>query len=278
MKGQITELHSDAFFAVSGGEVYRLSARGRLKKTTSVLVGDYVEFSDGAIEKVYQRENRFIRPSVANADLIVAVVSPVPEPDFLMLDKLAASAVKENVPVIFAVNKTDLGGGLYEKVKAEYSAVGEIYAVSAAEKSGLNELKAALKGKLSVLAGQSAVGKSSLVNALFGTDIRTGDVSEIGRGRHTTTASRIYEAAGIRLTDTPGFAVLEADIPAEDLRFCYPEFNAVLNSCKFADCKHVGEPSCRVAELAAEGKIPLGRYERYKQIYAELKAKRRLYE
>lgn len=256
----------------------RLSARGKLKKKSSVLVGDYVEFSSGAIDAVLPRKNRFIRPSVANADMIVAVVSPVPEPDFLMLDKLAASAVREEVPVIFVVNKTDIGDELHFKVKEEYGAVGKIYAVSATEGLGLDELKAELKGKLSVLAGQSAVGKSSLVNALFGTDIRTGGVSEIGRGKHTTTGSCIYEKDGVRLTDTPGFAVLEADIPADELRFCYPEFNAELGNCKFKDCMHVGEPGCAALEAVKSGRIPAGRYERYKAIYAELKARRKFYE
>ena len=278
MKGQIINLHTDDFYALSNGEVFRLSARGKLKGKGNLLVGDYVEFSNGVVEKVLPRKNRFIRPSVANADLIVAVVSPVPEPDVLMLDKLVASAVSEEVPVIFVVNKSDITSEIYDKIKSEYSAVGQIFAVSATEKQGLDDLKNALKDKLSVLAGQSAVGKSSLINALFGTQLKTGEVSDIGRGRHTTTCSKIYEFGDIRIMDTPGFAVLETFIELDDLKFCYPEFNEYLGECKFRGCTHTGEPDCKIQTLALEGKIPLGRYERYKEIYNELKRRKKFYE
>lgn len=278
MKGQIINLRSDDFFALADGEVYRLKARGKLKGKESLLVGDYVEFSNGAVEKVLPRKNRFIRPSVANADLIAAVISPVPEPDFIMLDKLIASAVSEGVPVIFIVNKSDISKSVYEKVKNEYSAVGEIFSVSATEKVGLEELKTELKNKFTVLAGQSAVGKSSLVNALFGCDLKVGEVSEIGRGRHTTTYSKIYDFDDVRIADTPGFAVLESFIEADDLKYCYPEFNEYLGECKFRGCSHTGEPDCKIEELVGEGKIPFGRFERYKEIYSELKRRKKFYE
>ena len=146
------------------------------------------------------------------------------------------------------------------------------------EKQGLDDLKNALKDKLSVLAGQSAVGKSSLINALFGTQLKTGEVSDIGRGRHTTTCSKIYEFGDIRIMDTPGFAVLETFIELDDLKFCYPEFNEYLGECKFRGCTHTGEPDCKIQTLAVKGKIPLGRYERYKEIYNELKRRKKFYE
>lgn len=277
MKGQIINLRSDDFFALSDGKVYCLKARGKLKGKGNLLVGDYVEFSNGAVERVLERKNRFIRPHVANVDVIAAVISPIPEPDFIMLDKLVASAVSEGVPIIFIVNKNDISSVVYEKVKSEYYAVGKIFSVSATEKVGLEELKTELKNKLTVLAGQSAVGKSSLVNALFGSDLKTGEVSDIGRGRHTTTYSKIYDFDDVRIADTPGFAVLESFVAADDLKFCYPEFNEYLGECRFRGCSHTGEPDCKIEELVSEGKIPLGRFERYKEIYDELKRRKKFY-
>ena len=135
MKGQIITLHANEYFAESGGELYRLSARGRMKGRTDILVGDFVEFENGAISRVYERISQFIRPSVANVEQIVAVLSSEPKPDFLMLDKLLVSAEKEGVPVVLAVNKNDLGADVYEKVRREYAGAGtEIMSGSAARR------------------------------------------------------------------------------------------------------------------------------------------------
>lgn len=276
MTGQIISLHTDDYLVKSEEKIYRLSARGKLKGS-AVLVGDYVDFSEGAITNVHERKNRFIRPSIANVDVVVAVLSPVPEPDFLMIDKLVASAVMEEVPIIFCVNKADLGDKVYKQVLENYKSLGKIHFVSTETKAGIEELKESLRGKFAVLAGQSAVGKSSLVNALFGTQIKTGQVSEIGRGKHTTTSSQIYEFDDIRLTDTPGFAVLEAMVSADELKFCYPEFNIVLGECKFRGCSHTNEPDCKIKELVSQGEICKDRYDRYVQIYNEIKNKKRYY-
>ena len=266
MKGQIVTLHANEYFAENESGNYRLTARGRMKGKTDILVGDYVEFANGAIEKVYPRTSQFIRPSVANVQQIVAVLSSEPKPDFFMLDKLLVSANKEGVSVVLAVNKNDLGAEIYEKVKREYAGSGaEILSVSAAKGDNLGALKEKLSGKLTALAGQSAVGKSSLVNA-------------IKRGKHTTTASHIYSFGDCRIVDTPGFAVLETDVEAEDIRFYYPEFETPSALCKFRGCTHTSEPYCEVKRLAESGRIPEERYLRYVELFKKAKEKRREYE
>ena len=279
MKGQIITLHANEYFAESGGELYRLSARGRMKGRTDILVGDFVEFENGAISRVYERISQFIRPSVANVEQIVAVLSSEPKPDFLMLDKLRVSAEKEGVPVVLAVNKNDLGADVYEKVRREYAGAGtEIMSVSAARGDNLSALREKIRGRLTALAGQSAVGKSSLVNAMFSTDLRVGALSGIKRGRHTTTSSRIYTFGDCRIVDTPGFAVLETDVLAEDLAAYYPEFEKSAGLCRFRGCTHTSEPDCEVKRLAENGGIDRERYLRYAELFRRLKEKRREYE
>lgn len=279
MKGQVVKSHGNEYFVASGNETFRLVARGRMKGKTEILVGDFVEFQDGAIVSVNERRSRFIRPNIANVELIAAVLSPEPKPDFLMLDKLLASANKEGVEVVFVVNKNDLGEDVFRKVGKEYAlAETEIYSVSAAEKRNLSALKEKLRGRLTAFAGQSAVGKSSLVNAMFGTDLKVGGLSNIGRGRHTTTYSCIYTFGEWKIADTPGFAVLEADMDETELARCYPEFEAHLNECRYRGCLHTGEPGCAVAALAETGEIPKERYLRYLEIYNELKNGRKKYE
>ena len=278
MTGQVIAAHGREYIVKSEAGESRLFARGRMKGKTEILVGDFVTFEQDAIVSVLPRKTRFIRPNVANVELICAVLSPEPKPDFLMLDKLLASAGREGAEVVFAVNKNDLGREVYRKVCEEYGAFYEIFSVSAAEKDNLAALKERLKGRLTALAGQSAVGKSSLVNAMFGASLKVGDLSAIGRGKHTTTASRIYFFGDWQIMDTPGFAALETDMDETELAEYYPEFSAHSGECRFRGCSHTGEPGCAVAALAESGEIPEGRYERYKQIYAELKGRRKRYE
>lgn len=276
MKGQVVKSHGSEYFVKSGEETFRLVARGKMKGKTEILVGDNVEFANGAISCVLPRVSRFIRPSVANVELIAAVLSAQPKPDFLMLDKLLVSAEKEGVEVIFVVNKNDLGEEIYEKVEKEYKGAGiEVFSVSAEQGVNLGALKNRLKGRLTAFAGQSAVGKSSLVNAMFGTSLKVGDLSVIGRGRHTTTFSNIYTFGEWKIVDTPGFAVLETDMDETELARYYPEFEAHLNECKFRGCLHAGEPDCAIAELARNGEISPERYQRYLEILKQLKERKK---
>ncbi len=273
MLGQVYKVHSNEYTVNCEGELYRLNARGILKRREEkIAVGDFVEFEDGAIKKVMDRKNLFIRPFVANIDLLIIVLSPEPKPDFYLIDKLLINASSKNIPVLFVLNKSDIDSGIKEEIEKEYKSLNiKTVFVSAKEKSGIEELKKLLYNKLSVLAGQSAVGKTSLVNAMFSLDLKTGELSEkIQRGKHTTTYSEIHSYEGINLIDSPGFAVLDAFVKAEDLSEYYPEYFVLAKDCRFRGCTHVNEPDCAVKEAVSQGKLSKFRYERYLEIYKEL--------
>ncbi len=279
--GQVYKVHSNKFFVMCDEGLVKCDARGLLKiKSDGILVGDFVEMENNTILNVYARKNRLIRPSVANVDLIIAVLSPQPKPDFYLIDKLLINSIKENIDFFIVLNKSDIESSIYQDVVEEYSNLGiKILNVSSRNKEGINVLKELLKGKLSVFAGQSAVGKTSITNAMFNLDLKTGEVSEkIERGKHTTTRSEIFEYEGIKVIDSPGFAAIDADVAITDLPECYPEYFQVSNECKFRGCSHINEPNCKVKELVNNGVFSKKRYERYIEIYNEIKNRRTIYE
>lgn len=281
MKGQIYKVHTDSYSVKYDDKLIKCGARGLIKKQgDGILVGDFVEFENKTIVKVLQRQNRFIRPSVANIELIVAVVSPEPKPDFFVLDKLYLNAVKEGVEFIIVANKSDVDNDFINQITAEYGCLGvEILQISTKTLSGISELKDKLKSKLTVLAGQSAVGKTSLVNAMFNLDLKVGELSDkIQRGKHTTTRSEIFEYQNIKLVDTPGFAVIDAMVEIDELPECYPEYFEVSHECKFRGCSHINEPNCKVKELVNTGNLSKKRYERYVEIYNDILKRRNIYE
>ena len=281
MIGQVYKVHTDSYSVKCGEYIYKCGARGVLKKRgEGILVGDVVNVENQTIISVNERKNRFIRPNVSNVDLVVGVVSVQPKPDFFVLDKLYLNAVKEGVDFVIVVNKTDISQEIVKLVYEEYGKLGvKILEISTKTQSGIDDLIKILKGKLTVLAGQSAVGKTSIVNTLFGLDMKVGTLSEkIARGKHTTTRSEIFEKGDIRLVDTPGFAVIDAMLDIEDLPLCYPEYFQVSNNCKFRGCTHVNEPDCEVKKLVENGTLSKKRYERYVEIYKEISIRRNIYE
>lgn len=276
-QGQVIKMHSSRFTVVCEGKEYQCLARGVLKiKSLGIVTGDFVEFDEKSLtinKVVLPRKSYFIRPSVANVDAVNIVVASPPRPDFLMLDKLIISLMAQGVEVVLVVNKTDLGHDVYSEVVRNYGQTGcRIVSVSALSGEGVDELKASLGGKLVAFAGQSAVGKSSLVNALFGLNLKTNEVSEkTQRGRHTTTVAEIYESDGIRVVDTPGFSVIKPDIASKEWGLYYPEYFSRLQECKYRGCTHIGEPDCSVRQAVERGELSLERYLRYKTIVSELK-------
>lgn len=279
--GQIYKATSNAYWVHANGQTVKCVARGVLKiKGEDLCVGDYVAVENGAIISVEERNNKFIRPKVSNVDLIVAVLSCEPKPDFLLVDKLCINAVKEGVELVFVVNKSDLDDKLFEYINSEYGGLGfNVISVSSKTGDGIKQLKSILSNKLSVLAGQSAVGKTSIVNALFGLDLKIGDLSDkIMRGKHTTTRSEIFECDNIRLVDSPGFAVIDAMVELDELPDCYPEYVKHATMCKFRGCTHISEPNCQVKNMVEQGVLSKERYERYKEIYLDLSKRRKNYE
>lgn len=198
-----------------------------------------------------------------------------------MIDKMLLTASYYGVQSALIVSKNDLGGELYNRVKRIYGeAVENIFCVSSFEKTGLKELGDFLKGKNAVLAGQSAVGKTTLINALFNTDFKTGELSDkLNRGRHTTTFSRIIRSSGgLAVYDTPGFSEYAADVPLEHVYSNFPPYEKYLGQCRFNTCTHTGEPGCAVAEAVKNGELSPERYERYKNIYSLIKSEKNKYE
>ena len=279
--GQVYSVHTNKYYVKTDDEMIVCSARGLIKfKRDDIVVGDFVEIDNIAISKVFERKNRFIRPNVCNIDLIVAVICPQPKPDLYLIDKLIVNAVKEGVEVVLVANKSDIVDTDFDKIFAEYENLGiKTLAVSCKTGYNISELKQLLLGKLSVLAGQSAVGKTSIINAMFSLDLKTGELSDkIERGKHTTTRSTIFEYDNIRLIDSPGFAVIDADVKATELQDYYPEYVEVASKCKFRGCAHVNEPDCVVKQLVESGELSKGRYQRYVEIYKELQNRRIKYE
>ena len=248
-------------------------AKGSLKiKSDGILTGDFVKTENDVIVGVLPRKNRLERPFVANVDAVAIVVADPPSPDFYLLDKLLASCFLSGVEAVIVVNKTDLSDENLKKITEQYSAVAKIFRLSALTGDGTKEFAEFLKGKTVVFTGQSAVGKTTLMNTLFGKDHKTGDVSEkTQRGRQTTTSATIVKEGDVEVIDTPGFTAFDLSIKHTDLAKGYAEFIKYERLCRFSDCSHIDEPDCGVKEAVDGGEINKSRYESYAEIYKELK-------
>ena len=280
MKGQVFKVMADQFDVyLENGEIHRLKARGILKSKSDlgISVGDYCQVEDGVITKILDRKNKLIRPNVANVDVVLIVTATFPEPDYFLIDKVIINAINNNVEVVIAVNKVDQGEKVFNDIKNQYAPLNvKILKTSALTNFGIDDLKKELKGKTVVFAGQSAVGKTSIVNSIFNLNLKTGALSEkIVRGKHTTTYSQIFIKDDIKVVDSPGFASIDADLVSyEDLKDFYPEYVNLANDCRFRGCSHISEPDCAVKNAVNSGKLSQERYNRYKEIYNELKERR----
>lgn len=245
----------------------------------SPMTGDEVMFSKGEgeahgwIEEILPRKTVCLRPPVANVEALILVISPVPEPDMLLADRQISRAFAQDMEVMIAVNKSDLDHHLASEIQKQYLETGiPVYEVSAREKTGLEDLKNAMRGKLCCLTGQSGAGKSTLLNALLDLDLETGDISrKIARGKNTTRQSEMIVKDGIRVMDTAGFNLLEPEkaLEPEKLKERYPEFRPYEGKCRFRECLHDREPGCAVTEAVNLGKLNARRVERYRQILEE---------
>ncbi len=262
------------------GGIYNCFSRGTIKMRGEIIPGDWVEFmserGEYVIESVMDRVNSLIRPPVANIDNVLIVISPLPRPDFLLVDKLIINCHREDITPILCYNKTDIGDdALLKSVKASYSKVVETLFVSAITGEGIEGLKARMQGGFTCFAGQSAVGKSSIINALSGKDIQEiGDLSRIERGRNTTRHIEIFDIGGILIADTCGFSSLEnMEMDPQELPLMYDEYMELTSDCKYNGCTHIVEPDCAVKKAVEEGKLNRDRYDRYLEITKEIKEK-----
>ncbi|WP_019533659.1 ribosome small subunit-dependent GTPase A [Paenibacillus ginsengihumi] len=281
------------------GEPVQCRARGVFKKRgVSPLVGDRVSFEltengEGTVTEIRPRSSELIRPPVANVDLVVLVFA-VAEPalNLQLLDKFLVHAESAGLGAVICLTKSDLAsaaGALEaedsaapEAVRRLYESIGyPVIETSSRLGTGLGELLERLKGRIGVFAGQSGVGKSSLLNALIpGLRLETNEISmKLGRGKHTTRHVELVRLPGGGLVaDTPGFSQLDfLHVEADGLSACFREFAPYAEECRFRGCLHRHEPGCRVMAAKEEGLIAASRYNHYVQFLEEMKEKKRRY-
>ena len=277
--------------ATQGGEV-RAVLRGKVKRDSPhVVVGDRVHLEPEPTGDLYgvvsvesrttllERrvpEGRGTRPVAANIDevfVVTATVDPAPIPQ--LIDRLLVVAEANSIQAAVVVNKVELDAGreLIDRCRAAgYS----VYPTSAKTGQGIDEFKQALAGKVSVVTGPSGAGKSSLLNAVQpGLKLRIGEISaKVRRGKNTTVSAVMLPLdAGGYLVDTPGFSEvgLWGVVPRE-LPTCFPEMRPFIGNCRYADCRHMTEPGCRVKEAVEAGKIRADRWESYRILLEELES------
>lgn len=270
--------------------LYECKAKGIFRnKNIKPAVGDDVEIDiiseeehTGNIVEIYPRNNLLIRPAVANVDQAIIIFAiKEPDPNFNLLDRFLIMMEQQSVETMICFNKIDLDDGskVEMAVKAYENSGHRVFVTSTYKDEGIEELRNELKGKTTVFAGPSGVGKSSLLNAI-GSDIQvqTGEISEkIKRGKHTTRHSELmFIGDETFIMDTPGFSsLMVGDIEPEDLREYYGEFDEYVEQCRFNGCVHINEPDCAVKDAIEAGKISRLRYHNYLQLYEEIKNKRR---
>jgi len=265
--------------------VFETRARGIFRKEgIRPTVGDHVMISildeenkKGSLDEILPRRNELIRPRVSNVDQAVIVfAAKSPNMNLDLLDRFLLLAEEQELEIVIVINKTDKDKKkAYEEVAKIYRQAGyPVICTSAEQGLGLDELKQALENKISVFAGPSGVGKSSLINATFpGLELNTGEISEkIQRGRHTTRhAELIRLSEKSYIVDSPGFTSLFLNhIPSEELQYYFREFEPFVHKCYYNRCMHINEPDCAVKAEIGRAIDPM-RYERYVTIFQNLK-------
>lgn len=291
MTGKIIKGIAGFYYVHTGRSgLYECKARGAFRnQKIKPLVGDEVRLDiidaaekKGNITEILPRRNELVRPAVANIDqALILFALKEPEPNLNLLDRFLIQMGKRDIPVVIGFNKADLADETaIRQVRHIYDLAGyKNFVISVEKKEGLSQVDECLRGKTTVLAGPSGVGKSSLMNHLYPkAAMETGAVSEkIKRGRHTTRHSQLfYLGEDTYLFDTPGFTSLYlTDFTEENLKDYFPEFLSYEPDCRFVGCRHINEPDCGVKQALNEGKISPVRYEHYVQMYNELKEQRR---
>ena len=287
MKGKIVKLTGGFYYVETTDGVIECRARGNFRHNDQKpLVGDDVEISTeeslGYITSIYERKNSLIRPSIANVDQIVVFVS-AKQPDFssYLLNLFLALFEYKNIEPIIVVTKMDLlkedDYEIHNMIQSFKNDKYKVIEVSNETKSGIEELKTLLKDKLSVFTGQTGVGKSSTINSLIdNSNLETQEISKaLGRGKHTTRHTELYDFAGGKVADTPGFSSFELiDMEPIDLAQSYHIFKEHFNECKFRSCLHDSEPKCGIKDGVAKGTISQIKYDDYMKILHKLKEKR----
>lgn len=284
MQGKIVKGIGGFYYVKTKDGVIECRARGVLRNLgMTPLVGDDVvvrldQAGNPALSEILPRKNELIRPAVANLDQMVVVAAVCsPDPDPVLLDKMLVAAEVRSVPAVICFNKTDLSGE--QSLIASYEKCGyPVFCVSAEKGDGVEKLNQILKGKTSAFAGNSGVGKSSLLNRILPDAVlETGTVSRIERGRHTTRHTELLELPeGGYVMDTPGFGSFEVDkMEPDELKYYFPEFASFEDGCRFRGCNHIGEPDCAVANAEEQGIVSGFRLQSYRKLYQQLKERKK---
>lgn len=259
--------------------VFECRARGRFRKDNILpMVGDRVDIEvdgqKGSVINIHSRKTELVRPAVSNINQLVVVCSITsPPPDFELINSYLVLAASKGLTGVLCINKIDLADSS-EMEKIFKDAGYRVVCTSVKQNTNLDEFKDMLTGKVSAFAGNSGVGKSSLLDAIMpGFKLKTGDVSKIQRGKHTTRHVELFKLdKDSFVLDTPGFSTYElTDIKASELQNYFPEFMEYKDICRFRSCAHISEPGCAVRDALLNGTIHSVRYESYKKIYEKLK-------
>lgn len=291
-EGKIIKALSGFYYVLSDDQITQCRGRGVFRKNkVTPLVGDEVVFqaeneTDGYVLEVKTRKNELVRPPIANVDQAILVFSSV-EPEFstALLDRFLVLVEYNQIEPMICITKMDLATSeevsKMEEYRDYYEAVGyPVLLTSSETEKGIEKLIPYLKGKISVFAGQSGVGKSSLLNAIRpDLELKTNEISShLGRGKHTTRHVELISIGDGLVADTPGFSSLEfTDLEVEDLNYCFPEIEKISENCKFRGCQHLAEPKCAVKAAVDNGTLPMYRYEHYKEFVQEIKDRKPRY-
>lgn len=283
-EGRIIKALSGFYYVEDNHQIIQCRARGKFRKDDlKPLVGDFVEYevegdNDGYIMKLLPRHNTLVRPPICNVDQAL-IVSSCKEPDFspILLDKFLLVIEHLGIEPIIIISKMDLDDdGNVGKYIEDYRKAGyRVYEISSKDNQGIEELKAIFKDKVSVITGQSGVGKSSFLNALdIKLNLETNIISKsLGRGKHTTRHVELIKMYDGYIGDTPGFSSLELEMTPEEMAVAYHDFALYSHECKFRGCLHDSEPSCGVKQALSDGMISKERYEHYLMNLQEVKKK-----
>jgi ribosome biogenesis GTPase len=292
MQGKIIKALSGFYYVMNEDGITQCRGRGVFRKNKiTPLVGDEVVFQaenekEGYIMEVLDRKNDLVRPPIANVDQAILVFSAV-QPDFhpLLLDRFLVLIESKHILPIICISKMDIvneeGAKNIEKFADDYRQAGyDVLLTSTDVKKTVQSLLPYFKNKLTVFAGQSGVGKSSILQVLRpDLEIKTDEIStHLGRGKHTTRHVELIEIGNGFVADTPGFSSLEfLELDVDDLSSCFPEMRRVQQDCKFRGCTHLSEPKCAVKDALAKGEIKEYRYDHYLDFLQEIKERKPRY-
>lgn len=281
-KGRIIKSSGGFYYVDNGSEIIECRARGKFRKDKiSPCVGDFVDVeltanSKGYVVAINERKNVLSRPSVSNIDRLLLIAAAAdPDPNRFVIDKILTIAEYQDIDTVLIVTKTDVADAnslIEDYRRAGYTVIG----VNSLE-DDVSEIRELIKDKLCVLAGNTGVGKSTLLNALEPSlEVATGETSKkLGRGRHTTRTTEMFPVCGGFVADTPGFSAIDLElvepIKKDKLELCFPEFEPYLLKCKFTGCSHTCEKGCAVLEALDKGEISSSRHKSYCSLYEEAK-------